>query len=55
MSFSESLKPATDVKLENDLSVDWTAIEQRLFASQVLHSGKRILTLEKGLYVIRER
>jgi hypothetical protein len=55
MNFTESLNPPTVVEQESDLSVDWTAIEQRLFANQVLHSGKRILRLEKGLYVIRER
>lgn len=55
MNFIESLPPATIVEQEGDLSVDWTAIEQKLFANQVLHSGKRILRLEKGLYVIRER
>jgi hypothetical protein len=55
MNFTESLNPATVVEQESDLSVDWTAIEQKFFANQGLHSGKRILRLEKGLYVIRER
>lgn len=55
MNFAESPKPKTNVEVENALSVDWTAIDQRLFAYQQLHSGKRVLLLEKGLYVIRER
>jgi hypothetical protein len=55
MNLTESLNPASVVEQESDLSVAWTAIEQKLFANQALHSGKRILRLEKGLYVIRER
>ena len=55
MDRTESLNPAPIVEPESDLSVDWAALEQRLYASQVLHSGKRILLLEKGLYIIRER
>jgi hypothetical protein len=54
MIYNEPLKTSI-VEVESDLSISWAEIEEKLFASQVLHSGKRILRLEKGLYVIRER
>jgi hypothetical protein len=52
MTYNEPVD-ATVVEVESDLSINGAAIEERLFANQVLHSGKRILMLEKGLYVIR--
>jgi hypothetical protein len=51
MIYNEPLKTSI-VEVESDLSISWAEIEEKLFASQVLHSGKRILRLEKGLYVI---
>ena len=46
---------ATLVERESDLPIIWAAIEERLFHNKTLHSGKRVLALENGLYVIRER
>ena len=42
-------------KTLDDLFMEWTATQERLLDNKISHLETRRLTLEQGLYVIRER